>query len=146
LIGVGVSLAFIALIVYSQLQPLPAPRAGLVTPYSDGATLHVPPEAPCTVERMQAACDRWSDHGWPRCVAQASDGSILVVVYDGEERGAHAEGRIGLRPDACGDRDPTPEHELGHALDLAHTGRTGSIMASSHERVGFTFPEAPEAP
>lgn len=139
----AVTAALLVAIVYGHAQPVPAPRRGLSEPYPAGTHIHVPDEAPCTLARVQAACDRWAAHGWPQCVAQPTGGRVRLVVYDGPERGASAPGHVGVAPHACGADDLTLEHELGHTLyDLAHTARTGTIMAADADRVGPAFPEA----
>lgn len=138
------SVALLVIIVVAHQQPVPAPRMGRHEPIPDGAHIHVPAESPCTLDRVQLACDRWAAHGWPRCVAQPTGGRLRVVVYDGEERGAAGDGVVGISPGACGSADLTLEHELGHAAyDLAHVGLSGTVMTSEVARQGARFPEAP---
>lgn len=130
-------------VLVARSRPVPAPRLGLYEVVAEGVTVHVPPEAPCTVERVQLACDRWASAGWPRCSAQPTGGRVRLVVYDGEEAGAAGDGVVGVCPGCCGVDDPSVEHELGHALyDLAHVARTGAVMCSTTACAGLLMPRA----
>lgn len=128
-------------VLVARARPVPAPRMGLHEVVETGVVVHVPPEAPCTVDRVRLACDRWADAGWPRCSAQPTGGRVRLVVYDGPDAGAAAEDAIGVCPACCGADDPTIEHGIGHALyDLAHVARTGAVMCSTTECAGLDMP------
>lgn len=130
-VGTVVSAAIVLVIAVAHTRPVPAPRMERWAIDREGVTLHVGGASPCTTERVALACERWARHGWPRCTAQPTGGLVEVVTYGGTERGAVAEGAIGIRPDACGSYDPTLEHEIGHLLyDLDHVTLSGSVMCS----------------
>lgn len=142
--GCALVLAVAVVIAWGHWRPMPAPRLGLYQVDPEGVTVHVPPEAPCTLERVQLACDRWAAHGWPRCVAQPTGGEVALVVFAGDAAGAAADGVVGVAPDQCGRATAALEHELGHALyDLAHVAVTGGVMCYDAGCAGLTFPVAP---
>lgn len=132
--ALGLSLALAAWIIAAHVSP----RRTLAV---DPAPVSVVPDGgPCTPDRWELACSRWREQGWP-CIV--SDVGTAVVVLDlPDARGAHRAGAIGIAPDACGEDDPTPEHELGHALWLPDCPAcpVGDVMGTPAPRAGLRIP------
>lgn len=139
--GLAVAVVLLVAVLVLRAGPVPAPRLGLHAVDPEGVAVLVDVGAPCSLARVQLACERWAAHGWPPCVASRDAGAVRVVVYDGDAAGASAPDVVGVAPGRCGDRDPTLEHELGHTLyDLAHVSRSGAVMCHDDGCVGLAFP------
>jgi len=119
---------------HTREQPLDPPRA-----------LHVLPDAPCPPERYALACERWATAA-TRCHATTFAGEVTTATYWGPERGAHgvalgaSRSRLAVRSDACGDRDPTIEHEMGHALYGLPDRHTDGVMCGDPSMCTTTLP------
>ena len=135
-LAIGCTFAALALagIVYGRLPQ---------TASSDRAAYIDPATSPCPPGRWVLACSRWRAQGWP---CETGPGGVpVLVVTDPDMRGAHGylgyRDAIGVAPDACGDNDPAPEHEIGHLLGLPDGGPTGTVMATPSNRTGLRIPE-----
>jgi len=130
--GAALSLALIGGVlwrVHAYPAPLDPPR-----------TLHVPADAPCSIERYRLGCERWGNRATP-CVVTPLAGEVVATTYPGPERGAHGVPRgasrteLAVRDDTCGRWDPTVEHEMCHALyDQPHHHGVG-VCAELPENV-----------
>ncbi len=106
-----------------------------------------PVKAPCDLDaRWRLACERFEEQGWPPCTTTLGGVQLVYLTPEmlpGEDvRGAWDPTWeiVGIRDDACGDSDPTMEHEQGHARGLVHGGPSGSVMASPYSRTGLKIP------
>lgn len=135
--GVAVSVVIIVAIALAQTSG-PREVTGDQAAYIDAST------GPCSPERWVLACSRVIEAGWA-CLT--GPGGVPVVAMDQpDKRGGHGkiEGRdvIGVAEHACGNDDPTPEHEIGHLLGLRDCKGCpiGDTMGTPFERSGMRFP------
>ena len=132
----AMSMVLLAYIIGSHIHPT---RTVVTSPPSVAVD---PPGGPCTPDRWELACSRWREQGWP-CIVGEGPGALSVeAITIPDVRGAHRAGAIGLAAFACGEDDPAPEHELGHAFGLPDCPGCpiGDVMGTPHTRAGMRVP------
>ena len=133
-LGVAVTVGFLVAIAWSHYRPM----APVYADYGPGPlVIRVGLDAPCSVQRVELACERWADAGWPRCeVGGGADVVDLVELEGADVQPAHraltrsvlGQRSIHIAADDCDTW--ALEHEIGHAVHgLDDVTRSGQVMS-----------------